>query len=192
MKRYIRLSLSLLSLVSLNVMAHPNHDQASLVSGLVVGFLHPLLGIDHLLTFIFVGAIGASFSLSFKKISVLMLVASLTLGFVFGHLGWHKLSLSLTEQIISVSIVASVLIVGFQYFTQKLSLLFRGKMNVLILLVCTAYVYFHGVVHGYEIPQGSSALSFFLGFIFAAILLLSLGHHIYKSIFTSQNLQRET
>ncbi len=153
-----RLTTALIAFASCGLAyAHPGHG-----SGAWAGFTHPLLGFDHLLAMLAVGAwasrqeghtkwmIPASFLL-------VMLVAA----------GAGMAGVALPE--VESGIATSMLLLG-------LLLVFSVKLKPAIgVLLATIFAIFHGHAHGMEMPAYAAPWLYALGFTLATALLQGLG-----------------
>lgn len=130
--------------------------------GIQSGFLHPLLGWDHLITMVAVGGwasfIGGS---AIWKIP-LGFMASMAIG---GLLGAYGVAIPFVE----ATILASVLVIsGFWLLKIKMP----GWAGA---AVVGFFAIAHGYAHGTEMPLEASPVLFAFGFIAATGLLHALG-----------------
>jgi urease accessory protein len=140
-------------------LAHPGHGAAT---GAEAGFLHPLMGADHILAMVAVGLLAA---LRGGRALWALPLAFLTLMSVGAGLGMAGVALPYAETGIALSIVVFGLaaIVGL-----------RAPVALLAALV-GVFAVFHGHAHGAEMPETASGLSFGLGFLAATALLHAAG-----------------
>ncbi|MBE7247739.1 MAG: HupE/UreJ family protein, partial [Actinomycetospora chiangmaiensis] len=140
-------------------LAHPGHGAAT---GAEAGFLHPLMGADHILAMVAVGLLAA---LRGGRALWALPLSFLALMSVGAGLGMAGVALPYTEVGIALSIVVFGLaaIVGL-----------RAPVALLAALVGT-FAVFHGYAHGAEMPETASGLSFGLGFLAATALLHGAG-----------------
>jgi urease accessory protein len=136
-------------------LAHPGHGAAI---GVEAGFLHPLLGADHVLAMVAVGLLAAlrgGRALWALPLSFLMLMSA------GAGLGMAGMVLPYAEAGIALSIVVFgvVAIVGL-----------RAPVALLASLV-GVFAVFHGYAHGAEMPETASGLSFGLGFLVSTAFL---------------------
>lgn len=134
------------------------HTGTGDVGGLASGFVHPLLGPDHVIAMVAVGLWGVF--LGAPAIWVLPIVFPLVmaLGGAFGMIG---LPLPAVETGIALSAVVLGLCVA---------LALKPPLPVAAVIV-GAFAIFHGYAHGAEMPEASSAVSYALGFVIATGLL---------------------
>lgn len=141
-----------------SAMAHPGHGSSGFESGAV----HPWLGLDHLLAMIAVGL--WAFQLGGRAIWMVPL-SFVSVMFAGGFLGIGHGTFSGMEQVI----LASVFVVG-------LLIAFAVRMPIWTAVALTgAFAFFHGFAHGTEMPGGSSALIYSLGFAVSTICLHLFG-----------------
>ena len=146
------------------------HASGGDIGGFYSGIGHPVLGSDHLLAMLAVGALSAqlggraiwSVPLTFV---VLMLVG--------GLLGIYGISLFSVE----IGIAVSVIVLGIAMAVDK-----RAPM-VLTMLFVGFFALFHGHAHGTEMPNMAQPVFYVLGFIlgtatihlFGLVLALGVG-----------------
>ena len=136
-------------------LAHRTEDVGG---GLVSGFLHPILGPDHLVAMVAVGLWGAQ--LGRPLLIVLPLTFPLVMAFG-GLLGVLKFPLPGVELGISVSALVLGLVVAFA---------FRAPVWLAVTLV-GVFAIFHGYAHGEELPRADSAIAYGIGFVVSTGLL---------------------
>jgi urease accessory protein len=138
------------------------HEGEGLTGGFVSGFLHPLVGPDHVVAMIAVGLWGAF--LGAPAIWVLPIVFPLVMAFG-GVLGVLGVPLPAVETGIGASAVVLGLVVAFAA---------RPPLWVAAVIV-GAFAIFHGHAHGAELPDSANAISYSLGFVMATGMLHLLG-----------------
>ncbi|MEG9526208.1 MAG: HupE/UreJ family protein [Hyphomicrobiales bacterium] len=148
-----------LALLPQAALAHPGHGVAT---GAEAGFLHPLMGADHILAMVAVGLLAA---LRGGRALWALPLAFLALMSAGAGLGMAGIALPYAETGIALSIVVFGLaaIVGL-----------RAPVALLAVLV-GVFAVFHGYAHGAETPETASGLSFGLGFLAATALLHAAG-----------------
>jgi urease accessory protein len=144
-----------LALLPQAALAHPGHGVAT---GAEAGFLHPLMGADHILAMVAVGLLAA---LRSGRALWALPLAFLVLMSAGAGLGMTGIALPYAETGIALSIVVFGLaaIVGL-----------RAPVALLAALV-GLFAVFHGYAHGAEMPETASGLFFGLGFLAATALL---------------------
>lgn len=150
------LAAALLLAVALPGWAHSDAGDAS--GGLVAGFLHPLLGWDHVVAMVAVGLWGAF--LGQPAIWVLPVVFPLVMA-LGGLLGLLGVPLPAVE----IGIAASAVVLGGMVAAAA-----RPPLAVAAVIV-GAFAIFHGHAHGTELPEAANPLVFSLGFVVATGLL---------------------
>lgn len=150
------------SIILLSVPAHELEGGSSAIAG----FLHPLLGLDHLLAMVTVGLLSAQ--IGGRAIWLVPVTFVVTMAFG-GILGYFGLPLPLVE----LGITGSVIILG-------LALLANQKIPLWIAMVFVAiFAMFHGHAHGAELPavEGDTLyiLAYVLGFMTATAGLHVIG-----------------
>ena len=134
------------------------HEGAGLTGGFANGFMHPLLGLDHVAAMVAVGLWGAV--LGKPAIWVLPVVFPLVMAFG-GALGVIGVPLPGVE----IGIALSALILGCMVL-----LAVRPPIWIAALIV-GIFAVFHGHAHGTELPDATNALAYSLGFVIATGLL---------------------
>lgn len=159
--RFSHLAAGLLVLPSL-AQAHPGHDGHELTWDFSAGFIHPLLGLDHLLAMVAIGFWAARLG----GLARWQLPAAFVLVMAVGAaLAVRGISISWLEQ----GIAASVLVLGLLIVSAR-------RMPVSIGIFLTAiFAVFHGLAHGSEIPANTAGWTFGAGFLIATAALHTLG-----------------
>lgn len=134
------------------------HEADGLAGGFASGFVHPLLGLDHVAAMVAVGLWGAV--LGGHAVWLLPVVFPLVMAFG-GALGVLEVPLPSVE----VGIALSALVLGIMVlFSVRPPLWFAA-------LLVGIFAVFHGYAHGAELPDATSPLAFSLGFVIATGLL---------------------
>ena len=134
------------------------HEGAGVGGGLVSGFLHPILGWDHVVAMVAVGLWGAF--LSTPAIWILPVVFPLVMAFG-GALGVIGVPVPAVE----TGIAASAVVLG-----AMVALAARPPLWIAAVIVA-AFAIFHGHAHGTELPEAANPLAFSIGFVAATGLL---------------------
>lgn len=144
----------LLGIATLPALAHTG----SLAGGFIGGFAHPLFGPDHVVAMVAVGLWGAF--LGAPAIWLLPIVFPLVMvaGGALGILG-------VTLPAVETGIAASAVVLGMM-----VALAAKPPLWVAAVLV-GVFAIFHGHAHGTELPPGSDAVAYSLGFVIATGLL---------------------
>lgn len=138
------------------------HEGAGLAGGFASGFMHPILGWDHVAAMVAVGLWGAF--LGRPAIFVLPIVFPMVMA-IGGALGVAGVPIPAVE----TGIAASAVVLG-----AMVAIAARPSIWVAAVIV-GAFAVFHGHAHGTELPQSANALSYSLGFVIATGLLHLLG-----------------
>lgn len=146
---------ALLLLGAQTAFAHTGHGDAH---GFFSGFVHPWLGLDHVLAMVAVGIWAAQ--MGGRAMWMLPLTFPLLM-LVGGALGMSGLAFAGVE----AGIALSALLLG-----ALILLVARPKMGFAALLV-GVFALFHGHAHGAELPAGMSGIQFSTGFVLATLLL---------------------
>ena len=158
MNLHMRYLLSFLILIPIAANAHPGHEVAY---GVISGFLHPLLGIDHLIALIGVGLWSVQ-NLERQSWSLpTVFVVTAMVGSVLAIAG-----ISLPS--IDAGIALSILVLGILVArAARLHPIIAGGLVVLFALI-------HGYAHGIEMPKGMDYKNYLIGFMGSSSLVISL------------------
>jgi len=151
--------------------AHPGHaDLSSHLGSFMTGWLHPLLGWDHLLAMLAIGLFGAS-----QRHSPLARPLSsrgvLFAGVCLGSLGLGALTgfAGTTIPLIEQGLAASVLALGLLLCT-AIQLPARSAA------ICIAgFAALHGYAHAAEMTAGTNALLYGSGFLVSSAVVVAAG-----------------
>jgi urease accessory protein len=138
------------------------HGVGGALDGLLGGFAHPFLGLDHVVAMVAVGLWGAF--LGAPAIWLLPVVFPLVMA-VGGALGILGVPLPATE----IGIAASAIVLG-----AMVAVAARPALWIAAILV-GAFAIFHGYAHGAELPAGADATAYSVGFVVATGLLHLIG-----------------
>lgn len=138
------------------------HTEVRISGGLLSGFLHPLLGVDHLVAMVAVGLWGAQLGAPGIWVLPICFPAVMAVGGVLGVLG---VPLQFSELVIA----ASALVLGF-----AVALALRVPFWAAAIVV-GVFAVFHGYAHGRELPDAASPLAYGVGFVVATGMLHALG-----------------
>ena len=157
----IALRAVLAGLAILPVVAHA-HEEKGQAAGFVAGLSHPVSGLDHVLAMIAVGLWGAV--LGPPAIWVLPVAFPLVMaaGGLLGLLG-------IPVPGVEIGIALSAIVLGTMVLAEV-----RPPLWVAAVIVAF-FAVFHGHAHGRELPAGTSALLYSLGFVVATGLLHAVG-----------------
>ena len=134
------------------------HEGGGIAGGFYSGFVHPILGWDHVAAMVAVGLWGAF--LGNPAIWVLPIVFPMVMA-VGGALGVAGVPLPAVE----TGIATSAVILGLM-----VALAARPPLWVAALIVAV-FAIFHGYAHGAELPEAANPLAYSLGFVIATGLL---------------------
>jgi urease accessory protein len=150
--------LSLLLLLPATALAH----EAGAAEGLASGFLHPLLGPDHIAAMVAVGLWGAQLRAPAIWLLPVAFPVVMALGGLAALLG---MPLAGVEAGIALSAIALGVLVALQV---RLPL-------AAALAIVAVFALFHGHAHGAELAPGANAVAYSVGFVVATGLLHAAG-----------------
>ena len=126
--------------------------------GFLTGFLHPIMGFDHLVAMVAVGLWGAFLGDRALWILPIVFPSIMAVGAALGIMG---LEIPLVEFVIALSgVVLGALI----------ALRFKAPLAIAMVLV-GIFAIFHGYAHGTEMPGQISAITYGAGFVIGTGLL---------------------
>jgi urease accessory protein len=149
-------------LVSSMAFAHPGHG---VETGFMSGFMHPILGWDHLLVMLAVGCWAAKSGGKARWQLPLAFLSAMTLGAILGLVG-------MSFQGVETAIAASLMAMG-------LLLILHLPISPGVQLLFTAlFAIMHGVAHGVELNLGSwqANASPLIGMLMATAILHGVGY----------------
>lgn len=138
------------------------HTGTEALGGFGAGFLHPVLGWDHVLAMVAVGLWGALLGMPLIWLLPVTFPLMMALAGLLGGLG---LELPAMEQ----GIAASVLVLG-----AMVALRARPPLPLAVAIVAV-WAVFHGWAHGAELPASADPFAYGVGFVLATGLLHLLG-----------------
>ena len=155
--RYFQ-SLAMVAILLAYASAASAHEATGITGGFLSGFMHPILGWDHVVAMVAVGLWGAF--LGSPAIWVLPVVFPLVMAFG-GALGVVGVPIPAVETGIAASAVVLGAMVAFAV---------RPPIWVAAVIV-GAFAIFHGHAHGTELPNAANPLAYSLGFVISTGLL---------------------
>jgi urease accessory protein len=160
--------------------AHPDPGHAL---GLLHGFAHPLAGLDHIVAMVAVGVFAAAVGGRALWLVPLSFVGTMVVGFLLGLGG---VTLPFEGLVVAAS---GVIIGGAAVWGRTISLPFAMMLVGLFAVV-------HGTAHGTEMPNGSDAILYAVGFIAATVVLHGIGlavmQLVSRVLASTQRSQRPT
>jgi urease accessory protein len=158
-----RLALTALPFLALAFGANPALAHAGHEHGLVPGFLHPLMGADHVAAMVAIGLWAASLGWQRGWLPPLGFLAGMAGGIALGVAGGIGLDFGWVE----TAVAASLIVLGAML---AMAQPFRAPVALPLVLVAGLV---HGLAHGGEI--GGAALPTALGMLAGSALLHGLG-----------------
>ena len=134
------------------------HAQIGAADGLVTGFMHPVLGPDHVIAMVAVGIWSAQ--LGGPAIWLLPITFPLVMA-VGGMLG----AVGVPVPSVEIGIAASAIVLGAMVAAAA-----RPPLGLALAIVCM-FAIFHGHAHGTELPEAVNPLAYGVGFVIATGLL---------------------
>lgn len=146
----------ILILIMPSAVAHT--DAATLRGGFMSGFMHPIVGLDHVIAMVAVGLWGAFLGKPAIWLLPVVFPLIMALGGAFGIVG-------IPIPYIETGIALSGLLLG-------LAVAFAVRPPIWIAAIIVAsFAIFHGHAHGTELPNAVSPLIFSIGFVIGTGLL---------------------
>jgi len=138
------------------------HEETGQAAGFMAGLAHPVTGMDHVLAMIAVGLWGAVLGPPAIWVLPVAFPLVMALGGLMGLLG-------IPVPGVEIGIAISALVLGAMVLAEA-----RPPIRLAALIVAV-FAVFHGHAHGRELPDGTSALLYSLGFVIATGLLHAVG-----------------
>lgn len=138
------------------------HSEGGIAGGFISGFVHPILGWDHVVAMVAVGMWGAF--LGAPAIWLLPVVFPLVMAFgaALGVLG-------VPVPAIETGIAGSAVVLG-------LLILLAARLPLwLASVIVGVFAIFHGYAHGTELPDATNPFAYGVGFVIATGLLHLIG-----------------
>ncbi len=136
--------------------------------GILSGFLHPLLGLDHLLAMLAVGVLSAQIGGRALWTVPAAFVGTMAVGALLGIAG-------VALPFVEYGITFSVLILGLAIF-------FGSKIpEWAALIVVAIFALFHGNAHGTEIPAITDTVGLLIAYILG-FLIATAGLHVVGAL----------
>lgn len=156
--------LGALALVLLSLYPTPAaaHDGTGLAGGFAAGFLHPLLGPDHMLAMVSVGLWGAFLGRPLVVALPVLFPGMMVIG---GALGMLAVAFPPVE----IGIALSVVILGAMVLAAV-----RPRVAAACAIVAV-FALFHGYAHGSELPSAADPVGYSAGFVLSTGLLHVVG-----------------
>ncbi|MDO8654335.1 MAG: HupE/UreJ family protein [Undibacterium sp.] len=152
----------LICLMSATLPALAHVDASHVVSGFGSGFLHPLMGLDHLLAMLAVGIWAAQNQRPALWLLSVVFPVMMACGAILVVDGFHLPG-------VEVGIALSISVLG---------LLIAFAINIPVIASCALvgiFALIHGYAHGVELPTGESGVLYGAGFMLATALIHLLG-----------------
>jgi len=138
------------------------HQETGQAAGILAGLSHPVSGLDHVLAMVAVGLWGAVLGAPAIWVLPVAFPLVMAVGGLLGLLGWPLPG-------VEIGIAVSAIVLGAMVLVEARPPLWLAA------LIVAFFAVFHGHAHGRELPQGTSALLYSLGFVVATGLLHAVG-----------------
>jgi urease accessory protein len=158
-----------LAVLAVSTLASPAmaHTFGAWGAGFPQGFLHPMLGFDHILAMVGVGFWAGQLGGRAMWLVPLSFVTAMILG---GALGLGGLTLGgFNLPAVEMGIGGSVVLLGLLIALRTRVALRYSMASV------AAFAIFHGFAHGAEAPEAADPVMYCVGFIMATALLHAIG-----------------
>jgi urease accessory protein len=138
------------------------HEESGQAAGFLSGLSHPVSGLDHVLAMVAVGLWGAVLGPPAIWVLPVAFPLVMAVGGLMGLLG-------VPVPGVEIGIAVSAIVLGVMVLAEV-----RPAIWVAAAIVAF-FAIFHGHAHGRELPAGTSALLYSLGFVVATGLLHAVG-----------------
>ncbi|MFK7805792.1 MAG: HupE/UreJ family protein [Anaerolineae bacterium] len=136
--------------------------------GILSGFLHPILGLDHLLAMVAVGFLSAQMGGRAIWTVPAAFVGVMAVGAILGIAG-------VPVPLVEYGITGSVLILGLGILAN------RGIPEWAAIALVSVFAFFHGNAHGTELPELSETIGLIIAYI-AGFLIATAGLHVIGAL----------
>lgn len=136
--------------------------------GILSGFLHPLLGFDHLLAMVAVGMLSAQLGGRAIWTVPATFVSVMALGAILGILG-------MPLPVVEYGITGSVLILGVAILAN------RNLPMWTAMLFVGLFALFHGQAHGVELPDLTNTAGLLIAYV-SGFLIATAGLHVVGAL----------
>lgn len=155
-------SLLTLTALLLSSPAHAHIAEEGLTGGFISGYVHPLLGWDHVAAMIAVGIWGVFLGNRAVWILPIVFPFIMVIGGILGMIG-------VPIPFIVPGIAFSSIIIG-------LAIAFKWRAPLILAsIIVGIFAIFHGYAHGQNLPSASNPISFALGFVLGSGTLHLIG-----------------
>jgi len=134
------------------------HEAVGVAGGLVSGFMHPILGMDHVVAMVAVGLWGAFLGMPALWILPIVFPMVMALGGALGLVGFPL-------PYIETGIAASAVVLGLMVALEA------RPPTFIAAIIVGAFAIFHGYAHGAELPHAADAMAFSIGFVVSTGLM---------------------
>lgn len=145
-------------------------------AGAIEGFLHPLLGMEHLLAMVAVGLLSAQIGGRAIWTVPVTFVVVMAVGAIVGYFG-------VSTPIVAYGIAASVILLGIALLIQ------RRIHEALALFVVGLFGIFHGYAHGEAVPP-EQTLVFLVAYV-VGFVMSTAGLHVIGALLGYITLRSE-
>ena len=158
MKHFILTMMACLLLPAV-ALAHTSYGD---IAGITHGFMHPMLGLDHMLAMVAVGLWASQLGARARWVVPSAFIITMIAGSLLAFFG---VSLPLVEQGTMLSVLVIGLIITSAF---KTSLRFSTA-------IVSLFAIFHGYAHAMAMPVLSNSSAYVIGFLLATALLHIIG-----------------
>lgn len=159
MKFTFKFTIALLAaLVPALAIAHPGHEESATFMS---GFLHPLLGFDHILAAVAVGLLAAQGRTTWRASLPATFVCCMLAGFLMAPQ-------------INAWPAAEILVAGSLVALGAASFL-GARAKIFVVAAVAVFGALHGYVHGAEMPGAGNLVGYVLGLMLATAMAHALG-----------------
>ena len=155
-------ALAIVTLFALAPVPALAHAEMGALGGFQSGFVHPIIGVDHLIAMLAVGIWGAQ--MGGRSVWTLPVTFPLIMA-VGAIIGMTGLDLPIVELGIALSVVVLGLVIAFAWRAPEWA----------ALLLIAIFAIFHGYAHGAELPSAVDPASYAVGFVVATGLIHVVG-----------------
>ena len=177
MKRFATPLIALAAGAATLLGTHPAQAHGNAASGLLGGLTHPLLGLDHLLMLLAVGAAASALSPR-----LLLWAAAGAVGGAAAGAWGVQVPAAEVWAALAVAAVGGLTLVATRATTPARDVLRLNGLDSLIGLVVAASVAIHACLHGQEAPVDGTTLQWWSGALLSSALVCGAGYKLFTSL----------
>jgi urease accessory protein len=177
MKRFTTPLIALAAGAATLLGSHPAQAHGSAAPGVLGGLIHPLLGLDHLLMLLAVGAAASVLSARLLLWAALGAIAGAAAG------AWGvQVPAAEVWAALAVAALGGFTLVATRAATPALASLRQSGLDILFGLVVAGGVAIHALLHGQEAPADATTLLWWSGALISSVVVCGGAYRVFRSL----------